>query len=231
MASEQVLKGLTAVAVVVGASTVGGTTAASAADLYVPQPEQVAAAVPDDWSGCYAGFHVGYGWGIVEVDDAYEFLDVASEYDVAGWLAGVQAGCNQQADNLVFGVEADLALAGIAGNTGVGDDLRTDIDWIATLRGRAGFVADQLFFYGTAGVAAAGTTSSIPSFDESASVRYGWVAGLGAEMKLSADLSVKAEYLFHDFGSRTHVFDDGFGDFVTDRLTLSTIKVGLNFHF
>ena len=49
-------------------------------------------------------------------------------------------------------------------------------------------------------------------------------------MMVSDDISVKAEYLFHDFGSQDYVFDSG-ETYITDHLTLSTIKVGVNFHF
>lgn len=227
MAKQQVVAyGLAAAAVAVGASAGGVVSAAHAADLYIPEPE-VAVAVPDDWTGCYVGVHGGYGWGVVEVvEDPYDFED-GFDYDVAGWLVGGQVGCNQQFDGFAVGVEADLALANITG----GDvfPLRTDVHWLGTLRGRAGVVADQWFFYGTAGLAVADTTSLLDIYEEDA-VRYGWVAGLGAEMKLTTAISVKAEYLFHDFGNKEFAFSGGAFP-LTDNLTLSTFKVGLNFHF
>lgn len=228
MAKQQVVAyGLAAAAVAASAAVGGGVTVAQAADLYIPEPEAVVA-VPDDWTGCYVGVHAGYGWGVVEiVDDPYDFED-GFDYDIAGWLAGGQIGCNQQIDGFAVGIEADLALANITG--GVDDifpEVRTDVHWLGTLRGRAGVVADQWFFYGTAGLAAAGTTSFLDIYEEDA-VRYGWVAGLGAEMKLTTDISVKAEYLFHDFGDKAFNFG---GANVTDNLTLSTFKVGVNLHF
>ena len=150
------------------------------------------------------------------------------DYDIAGWLAGVQGGYNYQSGNAVFGVEADLALAGITGHSEF-DESRTDVNWLGTVRGRLGFAADKFFIYGTAGVAAAGVETWL--FDRSSSgVRYGWVAGLGAEMMVADNVSIKAEYLFHDFGSRRLEFHDPDGH-ITDRLSLSTVKIGLNVHF
>lgn len=240
MARELLINGLAALAVA-GAATAVGTSVASAADLYIPAPEEVAVAVPDDWTGFYAGAHVGYGWGVVEIEDSYEEfdndIDDIDEYDIAGWLAGVQAGYNYQAGNFAFGLEGDIAWAGITGDSADQDSdiLGTDIDWIATLRGRAGFVVDQLFLYGTAGIAAAGITSwTIDDWNddyfEENGVRYGWVAGLGAEFKVTTDVSVKAEYLWHDFGSEEYEFDGG-ETAIIDNVTLQTFKVGVNFHF
>ena len=240
MAKEQIVQGLAAL-LVAGAATAFAASSTQAADLYVPEPEQVLTVDAVDWTGFYLGGHVGYGWGTVEIEDSYDFfegdVDDIDEYDIAGWLAGVQAGYNHQSGNLVFGIEADLALAGITGDSGNADNdtLGTDVNWLGTLRGRAGFAADKLFFYGTVGVAAAGVTSWLiddwqSDYFETSGVRYGWVAGFGAEMMVSDDISVKAEYLFHDFGSQDYVFDSD-ETYITDHLTLSTIKVGINFHF
>ncbi len=239
--SREYLKSGVAVLAIFAASAIFGTSTASAADLYVPTPDEVVAVVADDWTGFYMGVHAGLGWGVVEIEDSYDWfdgdIDDIDEYDISGWLVGAQAGYTYQSGNFAFGVEGDLAWADITGNSGSQDNdiLGTDINWLGTLRGRAGFVVDQLFLYGTAGIAAAGVTSwTIDDWNddyfEDSGVRYGWVAGLGAEFKVSTDLSVKAEYLWHDFGSEDYEFDGG-NTYVTDHVTLQTFKVGLNFHF
>jgi outer membrane immunogenic protein len=152
-----------------------------------------------------------------------------------GVAAGAQLGCNYQvAPRFVIGIEGDFngsalrerinSAYGPAGpfvGTGavlasshteaVGKDLR----WFSTVRGRAGFTADRLFFYGTAGLAIADYASSTnvtfgndqfflseAVFQGSTSRTHaGWVAGLGAEWALSNNWSIKGEWLHLDVGN------------------------------
>jgi len=194
------------------------TGTATAADLYVPTPDEAIVTASRDWTGFYIGAHAGYS----DFDAAHDGDDT----DLAtlnGWLGGVQAGYNFQADSLVFGVEADLSAAGIL----EGDD--TDhwdeddgIKGLATLRGRLGYAVGDLLLYGTAGLAVA-------NLDVSDDQQFigGWVAGVGAEYMVSEAVSLKAEYLYTNFGSVDVV---GYGG---DRFDIagSTVKVGVNFHF
>jgi outer membrane immunogenic protein len=83
-------------------------------------------------------------------------------------------------------------------------------DWLATVRGRAGFlVTPALLLYGTGGLAVANVkanylfTDTFAAANESASIsttRYGWTAGVGGEYALMNGWSVKAEYLYVDLG-------------------------------
>jgi outer membrane immunogenic protein len=190
--------------------------AAHAADLYVPAADQVITQ-STDWTGFYLGASLGYGWA-----EALHGGDPTDPSDLQGGLVGIQAGYNYQMDSLVVGIEADLALAGIV----EGDDTQhfqddDGINALSTVRGRIGFAAGDLLFYGTAGLALA----NLDTYDES-QLLTGWVAGVGAEYKVTEDISLKAEYLYHDFGSN---YVDGYGDDFD--ITASTVKVGLNFHF
>lgn len=83
------------------------TGTASAADLYVPSPEEAIVTASRDWTGFYVGANVGYA-GFTAAHGGSD-TDVS---DLSGWLGGVQAGYNVQVDSLVFGVEADLSAAG-----------------------------------------------------------------------------------------------------------------------
>ena len=152
-----------------------------------------------------------------------------------GVTGGVQLGCNYQiAPRFVIGLEGDFngsslrerinAAYGPAGPfVGIGAALASshtevvakDLRWFSTVRGRAGFTLDHLFFYGTAGLAIADYASSTnvtfgnDQFFLSGSVfqgstsrtRTGWVAGLGVEWALSNNWSVKGEWLHLDVGS------------------------------
>ena len=97
----------------------------------------------------------------------------------------------------------------------------TGMDWFATLRARFGWlVTPNALLYVTGGGAAAdvhaslnvnGTYSlfisgnNVPfAWQSNATARttkYGWVVGGGGEYKVSANWSVKAEYLYYDLGS------------------------------
>jgi outer membrane immunogenic protein len=226
-------------ATVVGA---GLMSSAYAADLIIEEPVEVGVVdVSDSWDGAYIGVHVGAGWGTVDITDVTGGdggdIDDIESYDLAGWLAGVQAGANFQMDSIVFGIEGDIAWTDISGDSGDLDEdiLETNVNWLGTVRGRLGFAADAFLIYGTAGVAFAGVDSTlIDTWDDPDNVitetgtRVGWVAGIGAEAMVTEDLSLKAEFLYHDFGSED--FDFG-GEEGTGSLAVSTVKVGLNWHF
>jgi outer membrane immunogenic protein len=57
----------------------------------------------------------------------------------------------------------------------------------------------------------------------------GFAVGAGVEKLLSRDWSLKAEYLFMDFG--THTFLVGTGDDTSIRLIENIIRVGVDYHF
>ena len=60
-------------------------------------------------------------------------------------------------------------------------------------------------------------------------MQIGWTIGGGLEHALTADVSIKAEYLYMDFGSDTSLSSDG--DIYKHEHELHTIKAGLNFRF
>ncbi|SFZ81367.1 outer membrane immunogenic protein [Devosia enhydra] len=191
---------------------------ASAADLYVPAQPFVPASPAESWSGAYIGANLGYGFGGIADDDTPPYED-----DIDGWLAGVQAGYNVNLGGVVLGVEGDIAWTNLQVQEDDGDfEVGDGIDWVGTIRGRAGFDAGMFLVYGTAGVAFAGASI----FDYDSEILTGWVAGAGVEAMVTENVSLKAEYLYHDFGF-TDFEDYGYG--VSSNF--STIKVGANFHF
>ena len=71
-------------------------------------------------------------------------------YDLDGALVGLQARLQHQSGSFVFGIEGDIAWSDISGNEDLADtrtekadktqtgSLGADINWLATLRARAG---------------------------------------------------------------------------------------------
>ena len=101
----------------------------------------------------------------------------------------------------------------------VGDHLyvnaKANLDWLGTVRGRVGFVAtpdNRLLIYGTGGLAYAGGSSSYNVYDavggaywsgNPSSTRTGWTIGGGVEYAWTNNITIRAEYLYVDLGSRT----------------------------
>lgn len=209
-------------------------TSVMAADLIVEEDVAVEAmAAAHDWNGAYIGGFVGYGAGDAIWGNTFNDLDVP----VSGFLAGVTAGANFQMDSFVLGVEGDVAWSGIGGTVVCPNpafDCSTDINWLSTLRGRAGFAADAALLYVTAGLAVGDVTSTADdgTVYDNTSTYVGWTAGAGVEFAVADNVSVKAEYLYVDLGEQTiPAADLNAGGDVPISITAHTAKVGLNFSF
>lgn len=194
------------------------TGTAAAADLYVPTPDQAIVTASRDWTGFYIGANAGYA-----DFDAAHYGDDSDLATLNGWQGGVQAGYNVQFDSVVLGVEADLSAAGILEGSDT-DHWNEDagINGLATLRGRLGFAVGDLLLYGTGGLA----IGNLEVYDEAQAIT-GWVAGVGAEYMVTDSVSLKAEYLYTNFGT---VDVDGYSGDEFD-IDGSAVRVGVNFHF
>lgn len=192
-----------------------------AADLIVDDVAINAAAPSATWDGAYIGAHAGFATGTVD----WEFSGGGGgdSYDIDGWVLGGQLGYNWQVDNLVFGLEADLSVATISGEYAAFST--RDISWLASARGRVGFAIDSVLLYGTAGLAVANSTGTLLILSDTAT-HIGWTVGVGAEVMVSDDVSLKAEYRYSDYGAEGYYFDSIDAGFSTHAAT-----VGVNFHF
>jgi outer membrane immunogenic protein len=162
------------------ALTAGGP--AGAADLRTPvlKAPPVAAPVAFNWSRCYVGGHVGYGWGkntndfgtavrsgpTEEPGAAFDSEFGPFNHNTRGGVLGGQVGCNHQwAPNWLVGVEGEVFWSGMKGqaialeeNFPVGDPglfsrFASRNRWDADLALRLGFVQGSNLFYAKAGVA------------------------------------------------------------------------------
>ncbi|MGL4636029.1 MAG: outer membrane protein [Beijerinckiaceae bacterium] len=144
-----------------------------------------------NWTGVYAGAHAGVGAGSIRGGSA------------TGGLVGGQVGFNAQADRVVLGVEGDMTSSSFEhkGLNGGGQTFRQK--WVGTVRGRAGYAFDQVLVYGTVGGAAANNTVSDFGGKSDKKV-LGWVAGAGAEVKLTDRISARGEVLHYALGTGTY---------------------------
>ncbi|MDB5541342.1 MAG: porin family protein [Devosia sp.] len=208
-------------------------TTGFAADLTIGTPGAADAAT--DWSGFYAGVHGGMGTGEISMTDTF----TSTTATASGWLAGLQAGYNFEAGNFVLGVEGDVSWAdiGVEFDSGAsGTHYR--VDWMASLRGRAGVTLDSALLYGTAGIETAGASVSIwnasPGItDDVGATHSGWVAGLGAELMVTENVSLRGEYLYHALGDEPYTITAPDLTQATADLgyAFRTLTVGANFHF
>jgi outer membrane immunogenic protein len=200
------------------------TTAASAADLAVKaQPAQPPAFLPFTWTGPYAGASGGFGW-------------TSGGVDASGGFGGGQIGYNLQTGNLVFGIEGDIAGAGISQSVngftvqGIPFTSAFTTDTLASLRGRAGVASNSWLFYGTAGGGwvhdkTSGNLAGAP-FSGSEWLS-GWTAGAGVEWSFAPNWSTKFEYLHYGLGT-----PNSFGTTVpSGKVDIDTLKIGINYLF
>jgi opacity protein-like surface antigen len=258
---------------------------ALAAALAVALVAPAAAQDQFNWTGLYLGAHVGHGTGdhkgtglYSDNSDDYKVLDPETgKVPLEGTLGGLQAGLNVQAGRFVYGIEGDFSWTGVGGHktfisdwdnanqTNTGGDgttdytwkIKTDLEWLATLRGRLGvLVVDNLLIYGTGGAAfaKAGSHETVTGFPpqrfnppettvlaSSSENLFGWVAGAGAEWALTERWSLKAEWQYIRFDNVDSHFKGtaypnspapiaGYNnDSFPGDITLQTWRMGLNF--
>jgi outer membrane immunogenic protein len=167
---------------------------------------------------------------------------IENTIDDSGVTGGAQVGYNYGLGNFVVGAEADIAYTDLSrtetlsntaniGPLGVPsttpftrvNQYRGKLDYLGTVRGRAGFAFDRVLVYGTGGLAYGRVTQETIYFGPNANdtpffegrnkkTRTGYVFGGGAEFALPTDsflnvfgssaVTLRAEYLHYDLGNQ-----------------------------
>ena len=196
------------------------------------------------WTGFYAGLNAGYVFDstsrvtVSGVTAANRQIDTYASpgrpsIDDDGFTGGGQIGYNYQIPNLlgggiVAGIEADAAYTDLNRTedfpTPRGADrlLRSELEFLGTVRGRVGYAFNQFLIYGTGGFAYGQVnnraafldlaTNSVTRFGGGRDdLRTGYAYGGGLEYALptqsllnffhASTVTVKAEYLHYDLGS------------------------------
>jgi len=228
-------------AVAVGA--ILGVGAASAADLpartYTKAPVVVPPAIYN-WTGFYIGANGGGGWG--RTDWQFNVVNTFANHHTSGGLAGGQIGYNWQTGAWVLGVEADGDWANIKGSTLCPNPAfvcASNTRDLASFRGRVGYAAGPVLFYGTGGLGYANTaysalTGGVPgalSTGFYSSDRWGYAAGAGIEWGFAPNWSAKIEYMHYGFDSVTAPPATLGVNSAALGLNIDTVKVGVNYRF
>ena len=209
---------------------------AMAADLPLKAP---AAKTVYDWTGFYLGGHVGYGGGSFGPGtNPLPEQGVFFPHSITGLIGGYQAGyLRQLSSHVVLGIEADASFTShLDAPALIPAPFHTTIDYVGTVRGRAGYASGTLLAYVTGGFAwghshinindAAGAVVSSPGQNQ-----FGWTAGAGVEFAVSGNWSAKLEYDYTDLARRTYDLS-GFGlPAVNVDPNIHLVKLGLNYRF
>ncbi len=190
-----------------------------------------------NWTGAYAGLSAGYASGLLEGD----YLSMKPK----GAMGGAQVGYNYQDGSLVYGVELDVGYLSAkatdtsSSTTGTGTSATTTtltseakLGLATSLRGRVGYAAEDTLVYVTLGAAAAQVkASTITTVDTTSGdntsvskTMFGWTLGAGVEYAMLQKMTVKLEYLYHDFGKVSISDNDA-------KLTASVGRIGVNYRF
>jgi outer membrane immunogenic protein len=206
------------------------TFSARAADLSVAPlykaPPQVAAPAYN-WSGFYVGVNGGGGW-------ATSTWDTAGSFNVSGGVIGGTAGMNWQIGHAVLGLEGDVDWSNLKGSASAPACLAgctTNNDWLATVRGRAGYAFDRFLPYVTGGLAVGDIKATAPGFAGATQTNAGWTAGGGVELALTNNWTAKAEYLHVDLGNMNCGFSCGVVSNNNVSMKSDTVRGGVNFRF
>ena len=228
--------------------------AAQAADFSAPDSPS--------WTGGYIGLVGGYGWGdsdfsadVVDSADNTTLLGTLEDsIDVEGFLVGGQLGYDFDLGNgFVLGAAADMSWSDMDGDLCVegggcdgspdGSYASAEVNWLATVRARAGFTTGSLLIYGTGGLAIADSETTVTFVDgagdpsrSDSKTHFGWVIGAGAEFKMTENMSLGAEYLHVDLGREDYTLRGsglaGDTDILSEAdLTIDIIRASLNLRF
>jgi outer membrane immunogenic protein len=185
-----------------------------------------------DWSGPYIGFNGGYGFGSGSVTGSFfgpivaagEPLGFSTAGNPVGAVFGGQVGYNWQYGHFVVGGETDLNWVGAKSTFTPTSNLfgcgpcavsaTNELNWMATFRARGGYAFDNLFLFGTAGLALGGIDDhwglgfvggGTPAFSDTQfrfqGVRSGFIYGGGAEYALNGSWRVRFDVMHVDFGT------------------------------
>jgi len=185
----------------------------------------------------------GGGWGQTNHTASFTAPGLPAlstgNFKTSGGIVGGTIGYNYQFGQWLLGGEADLDWSNIQGTFNgaapggaAAFSLSSQLNWLETTRARVGWVWNRALFYGTAGAALGGVTTSASATAAGAALtasdtqtRFGWTAGAGIEYAFTNNISAKVEYLHVDLGTQTQINVDSV------KFTTDLVRGGVNLRF
>ena len=216
-------------------ASVAFVTPALAADVIYeepPAPAPMAEVAQYNWSGFYVGGQAGVAFnrdsGAFSSDSAFAGANDDGE---TGFIGGGHVGYDYQfSNNFVLGAVADLnyidanadsgfALDAFGGGTS-GFGVENEINFVGTVRAKAGYAMDRFMVYATGGLAYADIDSNVrggnafnsptASYAVSSSTDsddVGYAVGAGFDVLATQNVSFGLEYLYTDLGETKTTVD------------------------
>jgi high affinity Mn2+ porin len=234
-------------------ATAGG---AAADDIMVTKAPPPSNPTDFNWTGFYAGGHLGYAWGSSNwtgpgVSGVLNLAQPIDTFNEAGsFFEGLQAGYNYMLPNrVVIGAEIDASfpafqnLAGIS-TGGISNFTSPTLGAASysetvlssgTVRGRIGYAPGSWLFYATGGFAWSYDQLTLTQLASGTTDmpflwRLGWAAGAGIEVPILPHWTARVEYLFTDYGTSSVLFANAGQRFNSD-FSLQELRAGLNYRF
>ena len=190
-----------------------------------------------DWSGFYVGGHVGYGRGYGR--NILSDPNPTAGSSFGSLFGGLQFGYNYLLPSrLLLGIEGDISFPnylddGIVASRSTPSSAVTEkLDFVSTVRGRAGYAFDHWLFYATGGFAWSQArflegSSLTGNEDKVLRMRTGWALGAGAELAIAPGWTARLEYLYDRLGKASGTFPSGTG-YESTTVDLNSVRLGLN---
>ena len=215
-------------------------TSPRAADLVgqVPLQTPPSVAASFNWTGAYFGGHVGYSRGYGR-GTLFDPNPAAAGASFGSLFGGLQFGYSHLLPSrLLVGVEGDISFPNflddgiVSARTTPSSAVTEKLDFVSTVRGRAGYAFDHWLFYATGGLAWSQArflegSNSTGNEDKILRMRAGWALGTGVELAIVPGWTARLEYLYDHLGKASGAFPSG----TTYELTtvdLNSVRLGLN---
>jgi outer membrane immunogenic protein len=222
---------------------------------------------PSDFT--WTGLHIGVsgGFGFNADDPSYSYANVpafvipllpkSANLDADGEIVGGTFGYDKHFGQFVLGIEGDWSWTDFGENAihnvpGEPNSLpplqfrtKYEMDWLSTVRARAGIALNRWLLYGTAGLAFGKVSLESSVTDQTAEgtlhgsndgTKTGWTVGGGGALAVTDNVSLKAEALYYDLG---HMSSRSTSPEDPDNVTLITkqdvdgviVRGGLDYRF
>ena len=203
---------------IVGLAALGAAAPASAADMAVKAPPPAPLPMIYSWSGFYIGANGGWG----QSHNCWDFVPVAGAIipngctDQSGGVIGGQFGYRWQANQFVFGLEAQGDWADI-NSTHVSFlfpafATQVKVDGIGLFTGQVGYAWNNALLYVKGGAAVTSNRFDIltavggANLASASSTRWGGTVGVGFEYGFTPNWSVGVEYDHLFMGNANNTF-------------------------